>query len=104
MFAVKFLEGVVGENNTVDLVGHLQNKRVSPTDRTRRRRNDFSGQHSLFELILFRIVDPMSERGVDDDGERLVRVLARYGAHSFIELGEARQTPTLGCNVGSIDD
>ncbi len=46
----------------------------------------------------------MRERGVDDDGDLCVRVVAPELGDSFLQLLQARQGPALGGDVGSVDD
>src|SRR3546814_8923985 len=54
---------------------------------------------------LFRsLVDPVRERRVDDDRDRLRLELGDVGAHRFVELLKARQVAAFGGQVGSVDN
>lgn len=45
----------------------------------------------------------MPERGVDNNGHLVVRVLAHKGAHGFVELLKARCGATFGGDVRPVD-
>src|SRR3546814_20340532 len=54
---------------------------------------------------LFRsLVDPVRERRVDDDRDRLRLELGDVGAHRFVELLKARQVAAFGGQAGSVDN
>ena len=53
---------------------------------------------------LLLVVDPVSERRVDDDGQLdVLAVLVQEGTHRFVELFEARCGASLRGDVGSVD-
>ena len=49
-------------------------------------------------------VDPMTEGGVDHDGDQRVRVLLHERRHRIVQLSEAGHGPALGGEVGTVDD
>ena len=49
-------------------------------------------------------IDPVAERGVDDDGDHVVGILGHELAHGLVELGQARHGPAFGGDVGAVDD
>ena len=49
-------------------------------------------------------VDPVTERGVHDDHDLGARVLGQIGADGLVQLGQARDGPTLGGQVGAVHD
>ena len=49
-------------------------------------------------------VDAVTERGIDDDGDDVVRMFLHEGHHGLVELLEARQRSAFGGDVGAVDD
>ena len=101
---MQLLEGVVGEDRGIGLLGHSGDEGVAATDRTRGRGDDLAGEHRLLVGVALGRLDAVLERGVDDDGDLRAGVLLEEGPHGLVQLGEAREGPALGGDVGPIDD
>ena len=96
---MELLEGVVGQHGRSRAVGDLQEEPVTTPDCASGRRDKLPGRLGLLERPALRLVDAVAERGVDDDDDLVAAVFGLIGAHGFVELGEARQRTTLGCDV-----
>jgi hypothetical protein len=101
---MELLERVVGEHGRAGLVGDAQHEGVASTDGPRRRGDELVVGDPLVEVLHLGLVDAMPERRVDDDGDRGVGELLHERHHGVLELGEARQRPSLGGDVGPVDD
>ena len=101
--AVELLERVVREDRCVRLLGDREHERVAASDGTGRRCDEFVVGDALLELLDLGLVDAVAERGVDDDGDRGVRVLLHEGHHRLVQLGEAGQRAAFGGDVGPVD-
>ena len=99
ILAMELLEGVVGQHGGLGPVGDAQQEAVTPADGAGRRRDDLAGVLRLLEGGPLRLVDPVGERGVDHHDDLVVGVLGQPRPHRLVELGEARQRTTLGCDV-----
>ncbi len=104
MLAVELLEGVVRQHRRPGPLGDAQDEGVTPADGARRRRHDLAGELRLLELLALGRVDPVLERGVDDHHDLGVGVLGGVGPDRLVQLGQARQGPALGGQVGPVHD
>ena len=104
MLAMELLERVVRKHGPIDLLRNTKQERVSASDGTGRGMDVLAAQRSLFETRKLRGVDPVRERGVDNDGYLRVRMVAPELGDSFFQLLQARQGPAFGGDVGSVDD
>ncbi len=101
--AVELLERVVGEDRCVRLLSDREHEGITTSDGTSRRSDEFVVGDALLELLDLGLVDAVAERGVDDDGDRRVRILVHEGHHRLAQLGEAGQRAALGGDVGPVD-
>ena len=101
---VELLIAVVGENRALDLLRDAQDESVTATHRAGRRRDQFVVVDRLVEFGHFLLVDPVSERGVDDDRDQVLGVLGHERRHGIAELLEARLRPAFGGDVRTVDD
>ena len=104
VLAVELLERVVRQDGGAGPAGDLQDEGVAATDRPGRRRDQLVGVDGVLVGLAFLAVDAVGERGVDDHGHVLGRVLLDERLHRLVELGEARERPALGGDVRSVDD
>jgi hypothetical protein len=104
MLAMELLERVVRQHGPVDLLGNTQQERVAASDGAGRGMDVLAAQRGLLETGKLGGIDPVRERGVDDDGDLRVRMVAPELDDSVFQLFQARQGPALGGDVGSVDD
>ena len=88
---MELLEGVVGQDDGVGLVGDLQDEGVAAPDRTGRRTDQLAGQHGLFVGVALGGIDAVAEGGVDHHREVVGRVFGEEGPDGFVELLQARE-------------
>ncbi len=88
---VELLERVVGQHDRADLVGDPEQEGVAPADRSRRRGHYVAIVLGLFvdRALLGR--DTVTEGGVHNHGDNVVRVLAQKFAHCLVKPFEAGQ-------------
>jgi hypothetical protein len=101
---VELLEGVVGEHRGPGLLGDLEDELVPAADAARGRGEQLVRGQSLVVELLLGFVDAMFEGCVDDDRAQLVRSLTEECPYRLVQLTQARQRPSLGSDVRSIDD
>ena len=101
---MEFLERVIRQHRGIDLLGHLQDERITAADGSCRRRHEFAGQQSSLVLGPLGLIDAIGEGGIDDDGDVVDFVLLHEGGHGVVELTQARGGAALGGDVGAIDD
>ena len=101
---MEFLERVVREDVGAGLVGDLQDERVTPADRPRRRGHQVAVEDGLFVPGHLAAVDPMAEGRVDHHDDVVVGVLSDEGTYCLIEVLEVRDGSTFGRDVGSVHD
>ena len=101
---MELLERVVRQHGPVDLLGNTQQERVAASDGAGRGMDVLAAQRGLLETGKLGGIDPVRERGVDDDGDLRVRMVAPELDDSVFQLFQARQGPALGGDVGSVDD
>jgi hypothetical protein len=88
---MELLERVVGKHCPIDFLGDAQQERISAPDGTSGRMNVLAAQRSLFETRQLGGIDPVLERGVDDDGDLRVRMVSPQLGDGFLQLAQARQ-------------
>ncbi len=100
---VELLEGVVGQNRRLRLLGDTEHERVAASDRPGRRSDQFVVRDAGLELGDFLLVDAMPEGGIDDDRDGGVGVLLHEAHHRLVQLREAGQRAPFGGDVGAVD-
>ncbi len=101
---MELLERVVREHRRLRDVCNLEHERVAAADGAGGWCHQLAGKDRLLERGSLGLCDAVTEGGVDDDGETLRFVLGEERTHCFVELSEARQAATFGCDVGSVDN
>ena len=101
---VELLERVIGEHRCVGLIGDPEHERIAAAHSPRRRRDQLVVRNRLIELVAFGLVDAVPERGIDHHGDQHVGILRNECQHRIIELGETRNRPALGGDIGTVDD
>jgi hypothetical protein len=87
---VKLLKRVVGEHDGAGALRDAQDEGIAPAYGPGRRGDHFAVEHGLAQRLALGLVDAMLERRIDHDGDAAVGVLFGIGAHSLIELRQAR--------------
>ncbi len=100
---VELLEGIVREDRRIRLLGDGEHEGIASTDCTGGRGDEFVVGDALLELLHLLLVDPVTERGVDDHGDGRVRMLLHETHHRLAELSEAGQRTALRGDVGPVD-
>jgi hypothetical protein len=101
---VELLEGVVGEHGGTRALRDQQEEGVPAADGPRRRGDDLPVGLGLLEGRPLAVVDPVSEGGVHHHRDLGVGILLLKGPDRLVELGKTGQGPTLGGDVGTVDD
>ena len=103
MGSVELLEGVVAQHRGTRLLGDVEHEGIAAADRAGGWRDQFVVGDRLVELGSFRLVDAMTEGGVDHHGDRHIGVIRHERCHRLVQLLETRHGATLGRDVGPVD-
>ena len=103
VLAVEFLERVVRQHVSIGFVGNRQHERIAAADGSGRWSDQFVVGDRLVEVLDFPAVDPVPERGVDDDRDDRSRVVVHERHHCLVQLQEARLGSTFGGDIGPVD-
>ena len=89
--AVEFLERVVRQHGRVGLVCDAEHERIPSPDGAGGRGDQLVVRDTRLEFGDLLLVDPVTEGGVDDDGDRRIGMLLDEAHHRIVELRQARQ-------------
>jgi hypothetical protein len=101
---VELLERVVRQDDGIRLIGNCKDKRVASTDCSGRGRDDFVVLNGCIELGNFGRIDAVPKRGVNNHGDHICGVFGHVGLDRLAQLFEAGHRPSLGGEIGAIDD
>ena len=101
---MEFLERIIREHSGLDLLSHLEDEGIAPSDGACWRGHEFTGQQSGFIFGPLGGIDTVREGGVDDHGDLVDLVLLHEGGHGVVELTQTWSGAALGGDVGAIDD